>query len=80
MNNDEKKELALEIETEVLKLQNSLNSLKESLIQLQSGDESGLYWNGESALKMNKSLMGHLEHDFVLLDNLKKCSDYIKTL
>ena len=80
INADHVKQLALELETEIVKLENALIALKEDVVSLQKGDELGPYWNGENALKMNTALLGHIDHDFVLLENVKKCSSHISSL
>lgn len=76
---DEAKTLALELETEVLKLKTSLDNLESRLVQLQVGDNNEPYWNGKNAYEFHKSALGHLDHDKNLLSNLEKCSDYINS-
>ena len=76
----DKDKLATDLRKAVLDLEKSLNKLQEDISKLQQGDEHGLYWNGENALKVNKILVGHLNHDAVLLENIKKCSEYMNSL
>ncbi len=72
--------LSLELQSETAVLKHCLSLLKENIDMLQNGDGKGLCWNGENALKVNKALVGHYDHDLVLLDNIKKCSEYIESL
>lgn len=70
--------LSLELQSEVAVLEHCLKLLKSNIDLLQNGDNEGLCWNGENALNINKSLVGHYDHDMVLLENVKKCSEYIE--
>lgn len=70
--------LSLELQSEVAVLEHCLKLLKNNIDLLQNGDDEGLCWNGENALNINKSLVGHYDHDMVLLENVKKCSEYIE--
>ena len=70
--------LSLELQSEVAILNHCLALLKENIDMLQNGDGKGLCWNGENALKINKALVGHYDHDMVLLKNVEKCSEYIE--
>lgn len=72
--------LSLELQSEVAVLEHCLKLLKGNIDLLQNGDEKGLCWNGENALNVTKALVGHYDHDMVLLENLKKCSEYIDTV
>ena len=72
--------LSLELQKEVMILRQSLTLLKENIELLQNGDGKGLLWNGENALNAAKSLLGHYDHDMVLLDNVIKCSEYVDSL
>ena len=72
--------VSLELQKEVAILQHHLESLKEQIAILQNGDESGLFWNGENALKATKSLLGHYDHDIVLLENIQRCSEYLESV
>lgn len=71
--------LSLQLQSEVAVLDHCLKLLKENIDLLQTGDGKGLCWNGENALTVNKSLVGHYDHDMVLLENVKKCSEYIES-
>ena len=79
-NINELEVLSLEFQKEVVTLEQCLKNLKENIELLQNGDTNGLCWNGENALKANKALVGHDDHDVVLLENVKKCSDYIESV
>ena len=72
--------LSLELQKEVMILRQSLTLLKENIELLQNGDGKVLLWNGENALNAAKSLLGHYDHDMVLLDNVIKCSEYVDSL
>ncbi len=72
--------LSLELQSEVAVLDHCLKLLKSNIDLLQNGDSKGLCWNGENALKTNKALVGHYDHDMVLLENVKKCSQYIESV
>ena len=76
----DKDKLATDLRKAVLDLEKNLNKLQEDISKLQQGDGKDLYWNGENAIKVNKALMGHLDHDKVLLENVKKCSEYMNSL
>ena len=78
--NNETQLLSLELQKEVMVLRQGLNLLKENIDLLQNGDSKGLFWNGENALNISKSLLGHYDHDKVLLDNVLKCSEYLDSL
>lgn len=79
-NINELEVLSLEFQKEVVTLEQCLKNLKENIELLQNGDVNGLCWNGENALNANKALVGHYDHDVVLLENVKKCSDYIESV
>lgn len=80
MKEVKKEQLSSQLQKEIIKLEKNLKSLEENISLLQKGDEQGLYWNGENSLKTNKALQGHLNHNLVLLENLKKCSEHINSL
>ena len=42
---EEAKTLSLELQTEILKLKNSLNKLETDVAILQTGDINGAFWN-----------------------------------
>ena len=69
--NKDYKALAETLEKEVKKLEKNLSELKENIDLLQNGDEEGLFWDGNNALSSNKALLGHYDHDMVLLENVK---------
>ena len=72
--------LSMELQSEVAVLAHCLKLLKTNIDMLQNGDNKGLCWNGENALNTNKSLLGHYDHDMVLLENVKKCAEYIESV
>ena len=79
-SNNDIKLLSLELQSEVSILKHCLNLLKSNIDLLQTGDGKGLCWNGENALKANQALVGHYDHDLVLLQNLEKCSEYVESI
>lgn len=79
-NEDEAKALSLELQAEVLKLKTLLEKLESNINALQTGDKNGAYWNGVNAYDVNKSLVGHLDHDKTLLSKLDKCSEHLSSI
>lgn len=79
-NKNDLRLLSLELQSEVSVLKHCLDLLKENIDSLQNGDGKGLCWNGENALNINKALLGHYDHDMVLLENVKKCTEYVESL
>ena len=79
-NKEEAKALSLELQTEILKLKNTLANLETDIALLQTGDKSGSYWNGENAYEFHKASIGHLEHDRNLLKSIEKCSEHIVSI
>ena len=79
-SNKDYKALAETLEKEVKELENNLKELKDNIDLLQNGDNEGLYWSGDVALSTNKALLGHYDHDMVLLENVQKCSEYINSV
>lgn len=73
---DEAKDLSDDLKKEVSRLKTLLNKLETNVYMLQSGD----IWNGNNACEINKSLIGHLDHDKTLLNKLEKCSDTLEVL
>lgn len=72
--------LSLELQKEVVILKQCLKLLKDNIDLLQNGNEDGLFWNGENAVNASKALLGHYDHDMVLLENVTKCSEYLESL
>ena len=79
MSDTEKKTLALELQKEISKLETAVYKLETDIITLQSGDKNGPYWNGSNAYDALSACVGHLEHNKTLVDNVKKCSEYINS-
>lgn len=80
LNKEEIKALVKDLESEIKKFKSALVKLETSAGILQTGDKNGPYWNGESAIEFNKSLLGHFDHDRNLLNSLEKSLDYLKSL
>ena len=70
------KALATSLVKEVEELEKNLQELKENIDLLQNGE----VWDGMNALNTNKALSGHYDHNMVLLENVKKCSEYINSV
>ena len=77
---EEIKDLDISLKGEIKKIKNALSQLETDLAILQTGDANGPYWNGPGAYSFYKSCLGHIDHDYVLLKNLDKCSQHIETL
>jgi len=75
-NEEEAKDLSIELKKEIEKLRVLLNKLETNINSLDNGE----VWNGINACEVNKSLTGHLDHDKTLLNKLEKCSDALETI
>lgn len=73
-NEEELLKLSKELQSEMIKLKNSLNKLETNVAVLQTGDKNGAFWNGENAYEFYKASLGHIDHDRNLLKHIEKCS------
>ena len=74
-----KEKIVKDLQKEVAKLEKSINKLNDDIAKLVISKENTINWNGNNAIKISKSLLGHLEHDKVLLENIKKCLEYLNS-
>lgn len=76
--NKQKDKLIQDLNDNITKLDNSLDSLKESLDELQNGDGKFPYWNGSNAITVIKSALTQYNFDKALVNNIKDCQGAIK--
>ena len=79
-SNNEMRPILLELETELLKANNALEKLEQSIEKIQTGDKKGPYWNGGNAYQTISSCAGHIDHDRYLLCELDGCFKYLSSI
>ena len=78
-NNKQKDKVLLELIAEKTKLELSLSSLKESVNQLQNGDDGSVpYWNGKNAYNCISKMLTYIDMNYVLLDYVDNCINSLK--
>ena len=75
-NIDEASALSLELKNEVARLKTLLDKFEKNIELLQNGE----IWNGANACDVNKSLLGHYDHNKKLLSKLEKCSETLESV
>ena len=77
-NNKQKEKLIQELNKHIGRIQDSLNSLKESVDTLQEGDGDTPYWNGNNAYSAIRNVLVQYEMDSTLLRYIQECQGSIK--
>ena len=77
-SNRQKEKLERDLVLQVEKISSSLESLRDSIVSLQEGENSLPYWNGENACAMFKTLLGYVNNSYALLDYINECQQSIK--
>ena len=76
--NKQKDKLIQDLNDNIAKLEVSLDSLKESVDELQNGNGKYPYWNGENAVSLIKNALSQYNYDKSLVNNIKDCQGAIK--
>ncbi len=76
--NKQKDKLVVDLENNIKKLDDALDSLKVSVDQLQKGDGKFPYWNGSNACTVLKTTLTQYQIDKSLLKNIRECKGSIK--
>jgi len=76
--NKQKEKLMMELENNLVKLEEALPSLKDSLDMLQEGDGKYPYWNGVNAINSIKNGLTQCQYDLELVKNIRECQSAIK--
>lgn len=74
------KELEANLNRELTKLEDAIQILNDDFKLIQKGSKKGPYWNGANAYASMKANLANLDHNKVLLKNLKKCDNFIKKM
>ena len=69
--------LASELNEEIFKLKNSIESLRNDVNIIQNGDVDGAFWNGSLACVSLKEVLKVVEYGSRLTDELDECSKKI---
>ena len=74
----QKEKLFQELESCIEKMDSSLDSIKDSVNQIQVGDGNNPYWNGYNACSTVKTILTQCQMNKALLDYVKECKESIK--
>ncbi len=69
--------LASELNTEIFKLKNAIENLKNDVNVIQNGDSDGAFWNGALACCSLKEVLKVVERESELILELENCSEKI---
>lgn len=77
-NNKQKDKLVQNLDTQIKKIEEALESLKKSAMEIQNGDGKQPYWNGNNAQSILKTTLSQYEMDKDLLSYIQECKESIK--
>ena len=77
-NNKQKEKLEKDLIVQVEKISNAFESIRDSIVSLQEGENAFPYWNGENACTTFKTLLGYVNNSYALVDYINGCQQSIK--
>lgn len=77
-NNKQKEKLVEDLDMQLNKIENALQSLKDSVNTFQKGDGKQPYWNGANAYNFTKNSLAYIDNSSALLKYLTDCRKSIK--
>ena len=77
-NNKQKDKIIQEMIFQKKKIEEFLNSLKESIMFLQEGNDGDPCWNGENAYQMISTMLLYVDNGYAIIDAINECEKSLK--